>query len=138
MNKNFIVIGNDAENNIKKAFQHPLRKQIFSAEDGEIVRFIKKFNDYEYYRQRIAWGKYLCLNSGLLVHRLVWECFYGELIPKNFVIDHVDGNTKNNHISNLEAISHSKNIERSKKSLNKEYANRKIHIFPCSTILDNI
>ena len=38
-------------------------------------------------------------------HRLVWEGVFGS-IPKGFDIHHVDGNTHNNNIENLECISH--------------------------------
>jgi hypothetical protein len=39
-------------------------------------------------------GKYF------LVHRVIYEMFNG-LIPSNLQIDHIDGNRKNNNISNL-------------------------------------
>ena len=40
----------------------------------------------------------------LKVHRVIWTMFYGA-IPKDFVIDHIDGNTLNNDISNLRCVS---------------------------------
>lgn len=49
------------------------------------------------------------------VHRLVWLAFRGE-IPKGLSINHIDFNTENNSISNLEAVSHSQNIAHSKRA----------------------
>lgn len=39
-----------------------------------------------------------------LVHRLMWESFYGVDIPEDCEIHHLDGNRKNNDISNLVCI----------------------------------
>ncbi|QOR59371.1 putative HNH homing endonuclease [uncultured phage cr116_1] len=44
------------------------------------------------------------------VHRLVYMAFKG-LIPEGMVIDHIDGNTKNNNISNLRCASISENCQ---------------------------
>lgn len=45
----------------------------------------------------------------ILVHRLVWQTFVGE-IPPEWEINHLDENKENNHLENLEACSHEKNI----------------------------
>jgi hypothetical protein len=37
------------------------------------------------------------------VHRLVWQTFKGE-IPKGFEIDHIDGDTSNNKLENLQLL----------------------------------
>lgn len=44
------------------------------------------------------------------VHRLVYMAFKG-LIPEGMTIDHIDGNTKNNNISNLRCVSLSENCQ---------------------------
>lgn len=42
-----------------------------------------------------------------LVHRLVYECF---ISPEFDVINHIDGNKKNNCVTNLENVSHRENM----------------------------
>ena len=44
-----------------------------------------------------------------LVHRLVWECFVGE-IPQGMQINHKDGNKSNNCLSNLELVTPKQNM----------------------------
>ena len=53
----------------------------------------------------------LSYSKGLLIHRLVYETFVGEL---NFdlVIDHIDGNKRNNHYSNLQQITSKENTRK--------------------------
>ena len=46
----------------------------------------------------------------LLVHRLVWIGFNGE-IPKGLEINHKDGNKENNRLDNLEAVTPKQNHE---------------------------
>lgn len=43
-------------------------------------------------------------------HRLIWESFNGK-ITKNYVIDHIDGNRKNNRLANLRMVKQSENVE---------------------------
>lgn len=42
-------------------------------------------------------------NKSKLIHRIIWECVNGE-IPKGYEIHHIDGNTMNNSIYNLQII----------------------------------
>lgn len=44
------------------------------------------------------------------VHRLIWLTFKGE-IPYNKEINHIDCNRRNNKLSNLECVSHVKNMQ---------------------------
>ena len=46
-----------------------------------------------------------------MIHRLVAEAFIG--IPPNMEVDHIDFNKLNNHISNLQILSHISNVRRS-------------------------
>lgn len=40
----------------------------------------------------------------LLIHRIIYRKFKG-ILDKDLVINHIDGNTQNNHITNLELVS---------------------------------
>ena len=55
---------------------------------------------------------YLCINLGRgnhkKVHRLVAEAFIPKIADKN-VVNHIDGNTKNNKVNNLEWVNHQEN-----------------------------
>ena len=66
------------------------------------------------------------------LHRKIWEDHYGE-IPKGKVIDHINGNTLDNRIENLQCITQAHNNQRanynpvySKNDSNK-YESRRQH-----------
>lgn len=71
-------------------------------------------------RAKINKGGYYVITSGKegnnmkLLHRLIWEEYYGP-IPEGFDVHHKDENTANNDISNLELISHPKHASHHKK-----------------------
>lgn len=48
--------------------------------------------------------------KGFILHHLVFELFSGQEIPKDYVIDHIDGNKLNNCYSNLRIVSRSENV----------------------------
>jgi hypothetical protein len=48
------------------------------------------------------------------VHQMVAECYIGPC-PDGYEVDHIDGNKKNNHISNLRYLPKEDNIRRSPK-----------------------
>lgn len=56
----------------------------------------------------------------MLIHRLVYQTFIGELIP-GMHIDHIDHNPLNNSISNLRQISVRANTSHKKKKYTSEY-----------------
>lgn len=41
-------------------------------------------------------------NKGKLLHRLIWEDFYGKKIPEHYVIHHLNGDKSDNRIQNLQ------------------------------------
>lgn len=47
---------------------------------------------------------YYRLGNNKLLHREIWEKFYGRKIPKGYVIHHKDFNCRNNSISNLQLL----------------------------------
>lgn len=57
----------------------------------------------------------------MLVHRLVCDAFHHELhTPEHDVVDHIDGNPKNNHADNLEWVSPKINTQRYFRSLDAQ------------------
>jgi len=45
-----------------------------------------------------------------LKHRVVWAIHTGEWPPEDMVIDHIDGDRKNNRISNLRCVTQKENV----------------------------
>jgi len=54
------------------------------------------------------------------IHRLVWESFRGD-IPKNKEIDHIDGNPRNNKLSNLQILTRRGNTRKYNKEAHGYY-----------------
>ena len=59
---------------------------------------IKRKDDNGYLYVNLKWG---LTKKKYLVHQFVYECYNG-IIPKNAVINHFDGNKKNNCLHNLQ------------------------------------
>lgn len=73
-------------------------------------RFLNPTKDvYGYYYHQLCDGN--GYNRAYKLHRIVFEAFRGEL-PKNFDVDHLDGNKANNNINNLLGLSHGEHIRR--------------------------
>lgn len=90
----------------------------YATEDGRIINVSKNIEirlekSGDYYRFS---GAYNLSHKHFLVHRVVWEAFNGP-IPEGLDIDHIDGNPKNNALENLQAISHRKNIKKTRNEL---------------------
>lgn len=84
----------------------------YATRDGNIINMNKKNimrpeHSGNYLRIHAAYG----INKHLLVHRIVWEAFNGE-IKDGYDIDHIDGNPHNNALENLEMVTHQENIKR--------------------------
>jgi len=66
------------------------------------------------------------------VHRLVAESFIGDRPTPDHKIDHVDGNKENNHVMNLEYVTHRENIGRGRlcdKNPNRSSQCRGVHYY---------
>jgi hypothetical protein len=48
-------------------------------------------------------------NSRGVYDRFVWECHNNQCVPDGMVVDHIDGNKRNNHIDNLRCVTPSVN-----------------------------
>ncbi len=76
--------------------------------DGQIM------SQYDNNSMNVAWYKRIKLRSAdgsrkaYYVHRLVAAMFIGNV--EGYDVDHIDGNTKNNHVSNLRIVSHRDNM----------------------------
>ena len=66
-------------------------------------------------------------NFGKLLHRLIWEDFYGCKIPKGYVIHHKNGLKTDNCILNLQLINATDHL-----SLHKSEENHHFYNVPCS------
>lgn len=83
---------------------------------------------YDYKRLNCKYWKVKFKLKGVLVHRLIWVLFNGD-IPENMVIDHIDGNTLNNSIDNLRCVSKKLNCLNRKKSKANSSGATGIHRF---------
>ena len=82
--------------------------QLDVSEDGKVIRDVER--DYVY-KQDCNSDGYLTVrvrHVRTTVHRLVAQAFLGER-PEGMVIDHIDRDKTNNHISNLRYCSLSEN-----------------------------
>ena len=100
-----------------KFFYHPFSKYYLASICGKILslkrrekkvlKLIKRRDGYLTF--------YFCENNKkrhYYIHRFVFECFKGA-IPKGMETDHVDGDKKNNSISNLQLLTKKENIRKS-------------------------
>ena len=117
-----------------KFYFHPYHKDYLASKCGKILSL--KWNNKRILKFGKTGDNYLkfcfCENnkkSYYLIHRFVYECIKG-IIPKGMETDHVDGDKKNNSISNLQLLTKKENIRKSncKKviSLNLETQDEKI------------
>jgi hypothetical protein len=99
----------DESGNIRKNSDGRIMIQIHNKSIGNLYRRQKVHYQGKYYRD--------------YVHRLVAEHFIGYPIHKMMVVNHKDGNTYNNHVSNLEWVTRSENYQHYKdilKPMNRE------------------
>ena len=87
----------------------------YATKDGRIINVSKNIEmKLEHSGNYLRFtGRYNLNNKHFLVHRVVWEAFNGP-IEDGYDIDHIDGNPHNNHLDNLEKVTHAENIKRRK------------------------
>lgn len=54
---------------------------------------------------------YYRLSGNKLLHRKIWEDFYGQKIPDGYVVHHIDENPHNNNIKNLKLMSEEEHLK---------------------------
>lgn len=60
-------------------------------------------------------------NGYVLLHRVIMENHLGRLLNSNEVVHHIDGNKKNNDISNLEVMDYREHVKRHVHSFGRAY-----------------
>ena len=94
--------------------QHPIYRNYAAKEDGTVInlkywRIVKPYKLEGYLRI----GP--CVNGKskkILLHRFIYECFKGN-IQAGLEIDHIDNDKHNNHIDNLQVLTHKENCTKS-------------------------
>jgi hypothetical protein len=100
------------------------------------LRFIKRthFNQHKElvvgtffnYKRNKCIG--FCVNyNSYKAHRVIWFLYYNE-DPLGFEIDHIDGNTYNNHITNLRKVPREVNVRNSRKRKDNTSGHNGIHL----------
>ena len=98
---------------------HPIFNLHAGSKDGKIIHIIKqvphkgKKNNVGYMRINVRKHG----QSGFKnyqIHRFIWECWRG-VIADGKEIDHIDNNKENNHLSNLQLLTHSENCKKAVK-----------------------
>lgn len=81
------------------------------------------FGKQKILKQNIGTSGYLFVHlykdknsTPVMVHRIVYEAFYGIKSCRKYVVDHIDNNKQNNILSNLQYISNRLNSSKDKKS----------------------
>lgn len=102
--------------------EHYTSKLSKACKDGSRNAFDKKFTQHEVKPHQNKKSGYMqCsirktghneqINYTKYIHGLVAEAFLGPR-PEGYQVDHKDGNRSNNHVSNLEYVTHRENIKR--------------------------
>ena len=112
-------------------FQHPIYFNYAADQDGNIYNLVKKSICTQFTNTLGYLYIWLYDNNknrkNIKSHRFIYECLTNSIIENSKVIDHIDRDRKNNHISNLRAVSPRTN------GLNK-YLNEEVKSLPDDAI----
>ena len=111
---------------------HRIYTQYAASRDGYIIHITKQvpnkgIENKMGYMMQTVWKFDESKKKNVLVHRIVWETYNGE-IPAGKEIDHIDNDKKNNKFDNLQLLNHSANCKKAVKScidLKSRFENRK-------------
>lgn len=88
-----------------------INDKYFISEYGEVMN-IKRGNILKPYISKKGYERVdVDGRKNVMIHHLVYEMFIGKR-NKNLVIDHIDGNKRNNHYTNLQQISSKQNTQK--------------------------
>ncbi len=107
-----------SEHKVKKISIKDLKEQ-FDYSDGFLLRKTGRYAGKQITGSKNVYTAIMFNDKPQLAHRLIYAWHNGE-IPKNYVIDHINGDTKDNRIENLRAVSRSQNAQNSKKRSNNK------------------
>lgn len=62
-----------------------------------------------YFRVKLA-------TDQVFVHRLIGSVLYGDVIPRNLQVNHIDADSTNNRIDNLEVVTQKENVLHAKEN----------------------
>ena len=94
-------------------FQHPIYFNYAADQDGNIYNLVKKSICTQFTNTLGYLYIWLYDNNknrkNIKSHRFIYECLTNSIIENSKVIDHIDRDRKNNHISNLRWLSYEDN-----------------------------
>lgn len=71
----------------------------------------KKLNPYKHYgKSKNPYMRVKLKNKLYMLHRVIASIHLGRQLHKNEVVNHIDANTTNNALVNLEVVSHRENV----------------------------
>jgi len=82
--------------------------------NGDVISHVRKIpRKLKRMNHNIGYHRYKMVSDAgkqciIYVHRVVAEAFKGK-IPDDMEVNHLDGNKQNNHLSNLEIVTHAEN-----------------------------